>query len=171
MKFRTHVLSTSVQGFVQRRGHQILRRDLVPKFEHILYVRLTPRQEQLYIKVCWLVQKGSFFFGGFFIFALQLLDIILERRTDSGLFELFSMATRIWNHPDLLYNAWQRSLTELSKIKAPKPDTDPWAWLFGNKVTQEETKESLAAEMLSPLAWVAPFFDNYKPGNELVFRC
>jgi hypothetical protein len=162
MKYRTHVLCTSVQGFVQRRDHQILRRDLVPKYEHILFVRLTPWQEQLYMAVSWCAGQTILVFTDSFYW--QLLDNILEKRTGSGLFELFSMATRIWNHPDLLFNAWQRSLAALSKTKAVKLDADPWAWLFGEK-PKEETKEPLVAEPQSPFAWVAPFFENYKPGT------
>lgn len=48
MKYRSHVLHRLIQGFVQRRGHDILRRSLGRKNEHVLYIRLTAVQENLY---------------------------------------------------------------------------------------------------------------------------
>lgn len=51
MKYRAHALHCLIQGFVQRRGHDILRTALLPKNEHVLYVRLTPLQEMLYTQV------------------------------------------------------------------------------------------------------------------------
>lgn len=92
MKFRTHVLHQRIQGFVQRRGHEILRRDLGAKHEHTLFVRLAPLQERLYT---------------------GLLAAVGARHPGcAGLFELYTQATRVWNHPDLLHRALARGAGE-----------------------------------------------------------
>ncbi|PRD31150.1 UNVERIFIED_CONTAM: rad54l2 [Trichonephila clavipes] len=48
MRFRSHVLHSLLVGFVQRRGHSVLRAVLPKKEEHVLLIRMTPIQRQLY---------------------------------------------------------------------------------------------------------------------------
>lgn len=48
MRFRAHVLHSLLEGFVQRRGHSVLRMCLPQKFEHVLLVRMTAVQRILY---------------------------------------------------------------------------------------------------------------------------
>ena len=48
MKHRAHVLHQQLKGFVQRRGHIVLRDSLPAKTEHVLFVRMTPIQRRLY---------------------------------------------------------------------------------------------------------------------------
>ena len=48
MRHRSHVLHTLLEGFVLRRGHEILRSTLPPKYEHVLFLRPSPVQGALY---------------------------------------------------------------------------------------------------------------------------
>ncbi len=48
MRHRSHVLHTLLEGFVLRRGHEILRSSLPPKYEHVLFLRPSPVQAALY---------------------------------------------------------------------------------------------------------------------------
>ena len=48
MRFRSHVLHALLEGFVLRRGHEILNLTLPPKFEHMLYLRPSVAQATLY---------------------------------------------------------------------------------------------------------------------------
>lgn len=48
MRYRSHVLHSLLEGFVLRKGHEILKVTLPPKFEHILYLRPSQVQADLY---------------------------------------------------------------------------------------------------------------------------
>ena len=48
MRYRSHVLHALLEGFVLRRGHEILRVTLPPKFEHTIYLRPSTVQAVLY---------------------------------------------------------------------------------------------------------------------------
>merc|ERR1712180_293500 len=48
MKHRAHVLHEQLKGFVQRRGHVVLKASLPTKREHVLFVRMTEIQRLLY---------------------------------------------------------------------------------------------------------------------------
>ena len=48
MRYRSHVLHALLEGFVLRRGHEILRVTLPPKFEHTIFLRPSTVQAVLY---------------------------------------------------------------------------------------------------------------------------
>ena len=48
MRHRSHVLHSLLDGFVLRRGHEILMDSLPPKYEHTLLLRPSPVQAVLY---------------------------------------------------------------------------------------------------------------------------
>ena len=52
MKRRAHVLQQLLRGFVKRRSHEVLVDVLPLKTEHVIFVRLSQVQEQLYEEVC-----------------------------------------------------------------------------------------------------------------------
>lgn len=58
MRHRSHVLHTLLEGFVLRRGQKILRDSLLPKFEHVLFLRPSPVQEVLYNYVMDQIKNG-----------------------------------------------------------------------------------------------------------------
>jgi RAD54-like protein 2 len=49
MRHRAHVLHTLLEGFVQRRGHDVLYRSLPRKEEFVILVKLSPKQKELYL--------------------------------------------------------------------------------------------------------------------------
>jgi RAD54-like protein 2 len=50
MRARAHVLHSLLEGFIQRRGHDVLQTDLPPKTETVLLLKLSTMQRQLYMK-------------------------------------------------------------------------------------------------------------------------
>ncbi|XP_015918872.1 helicase ARIP4 [Parasteatoda tepidariorum] len=86
MRFRSHVLHSLLVGFVQRRGHSVLRAVLPKKEEHVLLIRMTPIQRQLY--KCF------------------VKDLLYVQQATNPL-KLFAVCCKIWNHPDILYKLLQ----------------------------------------------------------------
>uniref|UniRef100_A0A8C5BFH4 Uncharacterized protein n=1 Tax=Gadus morhua TaxID=8049 RepID=A0A8C5BFH4_GADMO len=91
MRYRSHVLHSLLAGFVQRRGHDVLRDQLPSKEEHVILVRLSPLQRVLYTE-------------------------FMNRFTEAGNsgwlslnpLKAFSVCCKIWNHPDILYEALKK---------------------------------------------------------------
>jgi RAD54-like protein 2 len=50
MRARAHVLHSLLEGFVQRRGHDVLQTDLLPKSEYVILLKLSNIQRKLYMK-------------------------------------------------------------------------------------------------------------------------
>jgi RAD54-like protein 2 len=50
MRARAHVLHSLLEGFIQRRGHDVLQSDLPPKTEYVILLKLSSLQRQLYMK-------------------------------------------------------------------------------------------------------------------------
>lgn len=90
MRQRAHVLYSLLEGFVQRRGHNVFQNILPPKEEHVLMVRLSPIQIALYRRLC---------------------ELTKEAYNDSlNPIKTFCLCCKIWNHPAILYNAVRASL-------------------------------------------------------------
>jgi RAD54-like protein 2 len=49
MRYRAHVLHSLLEGFVQRRGHDVFINTLPKKQEYIILLKLTPVQKELYL--------------------------------------------------------------------------------------------------------------------------
>ena len=89
MKYRVYVLHQHLQGFVQRRTHNVLKDALPPKYEYVISLRLTPVQEALYKRL--LASSSSALHSG-------------------NLFAVYTTASKICNHPDVLYNAYNKAV-------------------------------------------------------------
>merc|ERR1719495_2633193 len=83
MKHRAHVLHQQLKGFVQRRGHIVLKNSLPNKTEHVLFVRMTEIQRKLYSR---------------------FMEELITNRCVSNPLKAFAVCCKIWNHPDVLYN-------------------------------------------------------------------
>merc|ERR1719239_2157607 len=83
MKHRAHVLHEQLKGFVQRRGHVVLKDSLPAKQEHVLFVKMTPIQRRLY---------------------RRFMEELITNRCVSNPLRAFAVCCKIWNHPDVLYN-------------------------------------------------------------------
>ncbi|XP_012714321.2 helicase ARIP4 [Fundulus heteroclitus] len=91
MRYRSHVLHSLLEGFVQRRGHDVLRHHLPNKEEFVILVRLSPIQKALYTEFMKRFREAG----------------------NSGWLSLnplkaFCVCCKIWNHPDVLYEALQK---------------------------------------------------------------
>ncbi|XP_041701897.2 helicase ARIP4-like isoform X2 [Coregonus clupeaformis] len=91
MRYRSHVLHSLLEGFVQRRGHDVLRDQLPSKDEHVILVRLSPLQRALYTEFMNRFREAG----------------------NSGWLSLnplkaFCVCCKIWNHTDVLYEALQK---------------------------------------------------------------
>lgn len=91
MRYRSHVLYSLLEGFVQRRGHDVLRYQLPHKEEHVILVRLTSIQRALYT---------------------EFMNRFREAGNSGWLglnpLKAFCVCCKIWNHPDVLYEALQK---------------------------------------------------------------
>ena len=81
MMHRAHVLHRQLQGFVQRRSHKVLKKNLPPKFEHVLLVKMTPFQRKLYA---------------------TFTEDLLGQKSMANPLKAFAVCCKIWNHPDVL---------------------------------------------------------------------
>ncbi|XP_053281197.1 helicase ARIP4 isoform X1 [Pleuronectes platessa] len=91
MRHRSHVLHSLLEGFVQRRGHDVLKDQLHSKEEHVILVRLSPLQRALYTEFMTRFREAG----------------------NSGWLSLnplkaFCVCCKIWNHPDVLHEALQK---------------------------------------------------------------
>lgn len=91
MRYRSHVLHSLLEGFVQRRGHDVLRDQLPSKDEHVILVRLSPIQRALYTEFMTRFREA----GNSGWLGLNPL-------------KAFCVCCKIWNHPDVLYEALQK---------------------------------------------------------------
>uniref|UniRef100_A0A3B4GW38 RAD54 like 2 n=1 Tax=Pundamilia nyererei TaxID=303518 RepID=A0A3B4GW38_9CICH len=91
MRYRSHVLHSLLEGFVQRRGHDVLRDQLPTKEEHVILVRLSPIQRALYTEFMKRFREA----GNTGWLGLNPL-------------KAFCVCCKIWNHPDVLYEALQK---------------------------------------------------------------
>uniref|UniRef100_A0A2K5QBP0 DNA helicase n=1 Tax=Cebus imitator TaxID=2715852 RepID=A0A2K5QBP0_CEBIM len=91
MRYRSHVLHSLLEGFVQRRGHTVLKIHLPAKEENVILVRLSKIQRDLYT---------------------QFMDRFRDCGTSGWLglnpLKAFCVCCKIWNHPDVLYEALQK---------------------------------------------------------------
>ncbi|XP_061075918.1 helicase ARIP4-like [Conger conger] len=91
MRYRSHVLHSLLEGFVQRRGHDVLRTHLPLKEETVIMVHLSPLQRALYT---------------------QFMRRFREAGSSGWLglnpLKAFCVCCKIWNHPDVLYEALQK---------------------------------------------------------------
>ncbi|XP_030639905.1 helicase ARIP4 isoform X2 [Chanos chanos] len=92
MRYRSHVLHSLLEGFVQRRGHDVLRPQLPQKQEHVILVRLSNLQRALYTEFMNRFREA----GNTGWLSLNPL-------------KAFCVCCKIWNHPDVLYEALQKA--------------------------------------------------------------
>ena len=86
MRARAHVLHSLLEGFIQRRGADVLQCDLPPKTEYVVLLKLSQIQRQLYMK---------------FLEAVGALSNITDKTLNP--LKAFAICCKIWNHPDVLH--------------------------------------------------------------------
>ncbi|KAI6175404.1 SNF2 family N-terminal domain containing protein [Aphelenchoides bicaudatus] len=93
-KQRTHVLIKMLRGFVQRRSHHLLKKILPDSKEYVVILRKTPIQKNLYKEFVKFIQK----------------ELTGEDANYYNPLKAHAVCSKIWNHPDLLYKAWEKQL-------------------------------------------------------------
>ncbi|XP_072506540.1 helicase ARIP4 isoform X1 [Notamacropus eugenii] len=91
MRYRSHVLHSLLEGFVQRRGHSVLKIQLPYKEEHVILVRLSKIQRALYTE-----------------FMNRFRDAGNSGWLGLNPLKAFCVCCKIWNHPDVLHEALQK---------------------------------------------------------------
>ncbi|EAT37533.1 AAEL010499-PA, partial [Aedes aegypti] len=98
MKTKSFILNKHLTSFVQRKEFSVLEGFLPEKYEYVLYVPLTPVQEDLYEQY---LQRNPF-------------------RKDVGgrnLLEDYTFMRKIWTHPIVLEKAWETAMKKKYGIK------------------------------------------------------
>ncbi|KAM9361199.1 helicase ARIP4 [Symphorus nematophorus] len=165
MRYRSHVLHSLLEGFVQRRGHDVLRDQLPSKEEHVILVRLSPIQRALYTEFMKRFREA----GNSGWLGLNPL-------------KAFCVCCKIWNHPDVLYEALQKEnqaneqdldlddITSASNARCPAPSA-------GLKAKVADSSNSKVNNTLPPLnpsqdkanqvityEWAKDIMSNYQTG-------
>uniref|UniRef100_A0A3P8V5Z9 RAD54 like 2 n=1 Tax=Cynoglossus semilaevis TaxID=244447 RepID=A0A3P8V5Z9_CYNSE len=161
MRYRSHVLHSLLEGFVQRRGHDVLKEQLPSKEEHVILVRLSPLQRALYTEFMNRFREA----GNTGWLSLNPL-------------KAFCVCCKIWNHPDVLYEALQKEnlasdqdldLDDLSSTGPARCQTTanqksktletpvPAGGLSLNQL-QEKANQVISYE------WAKDIMSDYKPG-------
>lgn len=158
MRYRSHVLHSLLEGFVQRRGHDVLKEQLPSKEEHVILVRLSPLQRALYTEFMNRFREA----GNTGWLSLNPL-------------KAFCVCCKIWNHPDVLYEAIQKEILaseqdlDLDDITSSRCQAtanqkhksletpNPIGGLSLNQL-QEKASQVITYE------WAKEIMCNYKPG-------
>uniref|UniRef100_A0A1A8NKC2 RAD54-like 2 n=3 Tax=Nothobranchius TaxID=28779 RepID=A0A1A8NKC2_9TELE len=164
MRYRSHVLHSLLEGFVQRRGHDVLRGHLPNKEEFVILVRLSPIQKALYTEFMRRFREAG----------------------NSGWLSLnplkaFCVCCKIWNHPDVLYEALQKEnqtneqdldldeITSSSNPRCPAPSSDLKAKSdssnskVNNSLPPLNASQDRASQVIT-YEWAKDIMSNYQAG-------
>ncbi|XP_033102737.1 helicase ARIP4-like [Anneissia japonica] len=162
MRYRAHVLHSLLEGFVQRRGFQVLTSSLPHKEEHVVFVRLTPFQQGLYNKFMqYFTEMGA---GGW---------------CSSNPIKAFSVLCKIWNHPDILHDVLLQKTDAMADLDLDIPDINTKGkkcgkkadTLAGNDVASSSNMESNSDNItyvekvnrIISFEWARDIMKNYQP--------
>jgi RAD54-like protein 2 len=171
MRFRSHVLHSLLEGFVQRRSHAVLHNVLPEKQEWVFLLKMTPVQYRLYKEF------------------MQYLSDNNEGQNGANPIKAFAVCCKIWNHPDALYNVVRKKQSILDDLdldevngsnsndtkarngRGKKTEKDNRIGFFDgggfnfpkNHFGNIGTYNKSGTEALS-LDWALPVFENYEPG-------
>ncbi|XP_071017602.1 helicase ARIP4-like [Oncorhynchus clarkii lewisi] len=163
MRYRSHVLHSLLEGFVQRRGHDVLRDQLPSKEEHVIMVRLSPLQRALYT---------------------EFMNRFREAGNSGWLglnpLKAFCVCCKIWNHPDVLYETLQKENLaneqdlDLDDITAASNPRCPGASLKAKVSDSANSRINVALPPLNPIQeranqvityeWAKDIMNNYQTG-------
>uniref|UniRef100_A0A3Q3FZ07 RAD54 like 2 n=1 Tax=Labrus bergylta TaxID=56723 RepID=A0A3Q3FZ07_9LABR len=165
MRYRSHVLHSLLEGFVQRRGHDVLRDQLPTKEEHVILVRLSPIQRALYSEFMKRFREA----GNTGWLGLNPL-------------KAFCVCCKIWNHPDVLFEALQKEsqaneqdldlddITSASNPRCPAPGAGLKAKVADssnskvNSVVPQLNHSQERANQVITYEWAKDIMSNYQTG-------
>lgn len=94
MRYRAHVLHSLLEGFVQRRGHDVFLSTLPKKQEFIILSKLSAVQKELYL--AFMESIGA-----------------MNPGEKTNPLRTFAICCKIWNHPDVLYKLHMNKEAEM----------------------------------------------------------
>uniref|UniRef100_A0A3B3VAA0 RAD54 like 2 n=1 Tax=Poecilia latipinna TaxID=48699 RepID=A0A3B3VAA0_9TELE len=163
MRYRSHVLHSLLEGFVQRRGHDVLRHHLPNKEEFVILVRLSPIQKALYTEFMKRFREA----GNSGWLGLNPL-------------KAFCVCCKIWNHPDVLYEALMKEnqaneqdldlddITSASNPRCPAPcaglKTKVADSSKGNNSMPPLNPSQERANQVITYEWAKDIMSNYRTG-------
>ncbi|VDN25165.1 unnamed protein product [Gongylonema pulchrum] len=127
---RTHVLVELLKGFVQRRTHHLLKSILPPSSEFVLLLRKSPIQRILY--------------RAFLQYAHAEINI-----NGTAIFnplKAFAVCSKIWNHPDILYEVFEKRKAE-GEVEMGERNSQPPA---PNVLTDSLSDPALSSTLIDP---------------------
>ena len=119
MKQRSFILNRKLSKFVQRKEASVLKEFLPDKYEYCIFVPLTNVQEQLYERFLSKLFNVSYF-------SILILMFIAEQNPLDGGHKLlhdYTALRKIWTHPKVLQNAYERAMKgelRIGERKGPK---------------------------------------------------
>ncbi|CAJ1050707.1 helicase ARIP4 [Xyrichtys novacula] len=165
MRYRSHVLHSLLEGFVQRRGHDVLQDQLPTKEEHVILVRLSPIQRALYTEFMKRFREA----GNSGWLGLNPL-------------KAFCVCCKIWNHPDVLFEALEKEnqaneqdldlddITSASNPRCPAPGAglkakvgDSTNSKVNNSVPSLNASQDRANQVIT-YEWAKDIMTNYQTG-------
>ncbi|VDO09209.1 unnamed protein product [Brugia timori] len=122
---RTHVLIELLKGFVQRRTHHLLKNTLPPSSEFVILLRKSPVQRMLYRAFLQYAQNEISVSGTAVFNPLKAFAVCSK-------ISITVCSLKIWNHPDILYEVFQKRKIEYesgineknAQCAAPEAATD-----------------------------------------------
>lgn len=143
MKHRAHVLHQQLKGFVQRRGHIVLKNSLPNKTEHVLFVRMTDIQRKLYSR---------------------FMEELITNRCVSNPLKAFAVCCKIWNHPDVLYNFLLKK--EEVDLDLEPEEAMPLSPGYSKTNHKDQSEIPFGKKEEINYDWTKGMFADYKPGME-----
>uniref|UniRef100_A0A672NNW8 RAD54 like 2 n=1 Tax=Sinocyclocheilus grahami TaxID=75366 RepID=A0A672NNW8_SINGR len=147
MRYRSHVLHSLLEGFVQRRGHDVLRNQLPAKEEHVILVRLSRLQRALYTEFMNRFREA----GNTGWLGLNPL-------------KAFCVCCKIWNHPDVLYETLQKE----NLANEQDLDLDDLNSTSGTRCSAPGIKGKLSDPANSKIAAMGPLNPFQEKANQVI---
>ncbi|KAM3726005.1 Transcriptional regulator ATRX [Dirofilaria immitis] len=124
---RTHILVELLKGFVQRRTHHLLKNILPPSYEFVVLLRKSPIQRMLYRAFLQYAQN----------------EISVSGTAVFNPLKAFAVCSKIWNHPDILYEVFQKRKTECENEISERN-----VQLAGTEVADDLTDSALSLALI-----------------------
>ena len=148
MKYRSHVLTSLLKGFVLRRSHSVLIKALPKKTEFIICVRMSPIQKELYRSYLSHIAAPS-------ANNSNSPTFVVEPSSLANPIRAFASLCKIWNHPDVLYQSIKQQQMQA-------------AGRSGNENGQGDEllgfEQSFSSGSID-YSWAQSLMSHYRPGN------
>ncbi|KRY60354.1 Transcriptional regulator ATRX -like protein, partial [Trichinella britovi] len=134
MKRRVHILHNLLCGFVHRVDYSAISEALPPKFEYVLFVRLSNVQRKLYTD----------YLGTFYNESRNVKD---KSALQSALFVHYQVLQRVCSHPRELFIMEERAQKKVQLKRLPVSNGANGNQVMENKLNEYESEQSLSSSL------------------------